>query len=72
MDLRKVINKRIRHTAKGVDVVGDINAVVAANTGKRDSTHVSSRQRTRIVQQGGRTEVFHDQSTDEGGTRDKG
>jgi hypothetical protein len=69
MNLRKVINKRIRHAGKGVDVVGDVNAVIAANTGKRGSTsHVSSKHNTRIVQRGGRTEVYHDESETRSGT----
>jgi hypothetical protein len=70
MGLRKVINKRIRHASKGINVAGDVNAVIAANTDPGTSSHVSSKQRTRIVQRGGRTEVAHDEAThhdDEGG-----
>ena len=67
MSLRRVINKRIRHSAKGLDLVGDINAVIAANTGRGSTSHVSSKQNTRIVQRGGRTEVFEDESSTESG-----
>jgi hypothetical protein len=69
MNLRKVINKQIRRSGKGVDFVGDVNAVIAANTGRRGTTsHVSSKQSTRVVQRGGRTEVFHDESETRSGT----
>ena len=46
MNIRKIIEKRIRHSRDGVDVVGDVNAVVSANVGERKSSaSVSSRQR---------------------------
>ena len=35
MDIRKIINRRIRHSGDGVDVVGDVNAVIAANVNER-------------------------------------
>jgi hypothetical protein len=45
MNLREVIQRRIRRRAPGVDVEGDVNAVVAANVGERGrSTAASSRQ----------------------------
>jgi hypothetical protein len=44
MQLRKVIQRRIRHKGGGVDLVGDVNAAISANVGERSSTsHVSSR-----------------------------
>ena len=56
MNLRKVINRRIRRFGDGVDVVGDVNAVISANVGERGAhSKVSSSQR--IVQPAGRTEV---------------
>ena len=68
MDLRKIIHRRIRHHADGVDVVGDISAVVSGNVGQRGtSSHVSSRQKTRIVQKSGRTHVSEESETEEGG-----
>jgi hypothetical protein len=66
MNLRKVINKRIRRSAKGVDLVGDVNAAIAANTEPGSTSHVSTSQSTRIVQRGGRTEVSHDDTREEG------
>lgn len=44
MQFRKVIQRRIRRTSDGVDVVGDLNAAIAGNVGENSSTtHVSSR-----------------------------
>ena len=67
MKLRKVIQKTIRHRDGGTDVAGNINAAVAANVNEpgRSHTHVSSKQR--IVQRGGRTEVFESEQTTKGG-----
>jgi hypothetical protein len=65
MNILKLINRRIRHQAGGVDAVGDINAVVSANVGERgrSRTHVSSRQR--IVQRSGtRHETRAEKETD--------
>jgi hypothetical protein len=65
MNVRKIINRRIRHSDDGVDVVGDINAVISANINEPGgSSHVSSRQR--IVQRAGER-VVSDES-DEGGS----
>ena len=46
MQIRKVIERRIRHRSGGIDVAGDVNAVVSANVGERGTSHshVSSRQ----------------------------
>ena len=45
MQIRKVIQRRIRRTAPGVDLIGDVNAAISANVGERGSTtHVSSRR----------------------------
>jgi hypothetical protein len=46
MQIRKVIERRIRRAGGGVNVDSDVNAVVAANVGERGAvTHVSSSQR---------------------------
>jgi hypothetical protein len=46
VDIRKVIRRRIRHESDHGSVVGDVNAVVAANVGDKSTrTSVSSRQR---------------------------
>jgi hypothetical protein len=59
MNLRKIISKQIRREGDGVNVAGDVNAVVSANVDESSpSTNaVSRRTRTRIVQRGGKTEV---------------
>jgi hypothetical protein len=57
MNFRKVISKRIRRQEDGVQIAGDVNAVVSANVGKRgSSSHVSSKQRSRVVQRSGKRE----------------
>ena len=54
MNLRKVISKRIRRQDDGVQIAGDVNAVVSANIGeRRASSHVSSKQTSRVVQRSG-------------------
>ena len=56
MDIRKVIQRRIRHHGNDVDVVGDINAAISANVNEpRSSTHVSSKQT--VVQRSGEEPV---------------
>ena len=56
--LRKVIQQRIRKDADGVSLAGGIDAVVSANVNEPGTTRTSTRKKTRIVQQNGRTEVF--------------
>ena len=67
MQVRKLIQKTIRHRGGGSDVVGNVNAAVSANVNEpgRHRTHVSSKQR--IVQRGGRTEVLESEQTTKGG-----
>jgi hypothetical protein len=56
VNIKKVIQRRIRHAGAGVNAVGDVNAVIAANVNEGGSrTHVSSRSHQRIVQRSGRT-----------------
>jgi hypothetical protein len=53
----RVISRRIRREESGVQVAADVNAVVSANVGKRGSTsHVTSTQRSRVVQRSDRRE----------------
>jgi hypothetical protein len=52
MRFAEVIKRRIHKRGHGVDLVGDVNAAVAANVGERGgTTHVSSSQR--ITQRSG-------------------
>ena len=54
MKFRKIISKRIRRDAEGVQIAGDVNAVVSANVGERSSSsQVSSKQQSRVVQRSG-------------------
>ena len=57
MNLRKIVQRRIRKEADGVGVAADVNAAVAANVNEPgpSHTHVSTRQR--IVQRSGKTQV---------------
>jgi hypothetical protein len=51
MRFRKIISKRFRREAEGVQIAGDVNAVVSANVGERSSSsQVSSKQQSRVVQ----------------------
>ena len=46
MNIRKIIERRVRHRREGVDVVADVNAVIAGNVGAAsgEQTYASSRQ----------------------------
>ena len=57
MDFRKLIQKRFRRQEDGVQIAADVNAVVSGNVGERGtSSHVSSKQTSRVVQRSGRRE----------------
>ena len=44
MQIRKIIQRRIRRSAHGVDFIGDVNAAISGNVGEpSNETHVSSR-----------------------------
>ena len=49
MQIKKIIQRRIRKHANGVDVVGDVNAAIAANVGERGA-HARTSSSQRIVQ----------------------
>ncbi len=66
MRLSEVIRRRLRASARSVDVQGDVNAVVAANVNEPGSvTSTSSRQR--VVQRDGRTVVSETTTKEERG-----
>jgi hypothetical protein len=50
MRFTKLIQRRIRKHGNGVDLVGDVNAAVAANVGE-SGAHTSTSSTQRIVQQ---------------------
>jgi hypothetical protein len=64
VNIRKIIQRRIRHAGDGVNAIGDVNAVIAANVNKGGSrTHVSTRSRQRVVQRSGRTTYASEATT---------
>jgi hypothetical protein len=72
MNIRKIIQRRIRSSGGGVNAVGDVDAAISANIGKSGgSSHLSTRSRKRVVQRSGRTQVSEAFETQEG-TGDRG
>lgn len=71
MKIRKQVTKYVLHSEDGVNVVGSINAAVAADVNEPgpSRTKVSSRQR--IVQRNGKTEVFEESHSFGDGEQDK-
>jgi hypothetical protein len=67
MRFRRVVKKPVTVDQDGVHVAGGVNAVVSANVNESGSTHVSSKQKVRIVQRNGHTEIYEESSTSEGG-----
>jgi hypothetical protein len=64
--VRKVVQKRFRHSGDGVNVVADVNAAVAATVGKPGAvTATTRRQSVSIVQRNGRTEITEQHSEDQ-------
>jgi hypothetical protein len=49
MRFSKLIQRRIRKQGSGVDLVGDVNAAIAANVGERGA-HTTTSSTQRIVQ----------------------
>jgi hypothetical protein len=66
MNIRKVINRRLRREGGGMNVAADVNAVVSANVGEPGGSvsRTSSRQRTRVVQRSGKTVVSESQPSE--------
>jgi hypothetical protein len=55
MEIRKIIQRRIRQNGNGVDLVGHVNAAISANVDEPSATsHVSSRSSVSVqsVRQG--------------------
>jgi hypothetical protein len=52
MQVRKIIQRRLRGRGGGVDLAADLNAAIAANVGERgQTTHATSRSTTVSDQQ---------------------
>jgi len=58
----RIVRKRIRRSVDGVNLVADVNAVVATSSATNVGTGATSRQSVRIVQKDGRTEVTEERS----------
>ena len=54
MRFKKVIDKKIRSSKDGINVVGDIKSVIAANVNEPGTSVTSSTSHNRIVQRSGR------------------
>jgi hypothetical protein len=64
VNIKKIIQRRVRHAGRGVDALGDVNAVIGANVNEGNSrTRVSTRSRQRIVQRSGRTTYVREDAT---------
>ena len=57
MKIRKIVQERIRHAGEGVNVAGDVNAVVSANVNEPGPSHTSVSSRQRVVQRSGRAKA---------------
>ena len=58
--MRKIVNRRIRRQGRSGSVVADVSVVISGNVGGRgggDRTVASRRQKVRIVQRKGRTDL---------------
>ncbi|HTJ76420.1 MAG TPA: hypothetical protein VL337_13775 [Acidimicrobiales bacterium] len=62
-NMGKIVQKRVRRSGKGVNVVADVNAVVATSTGG-GATSATKRQSISIVQRNGRAVVRETEVTE--------
>jgi hypothetical protein len=65
--ISKKIRKPFEKVSDGTNVVGGLTGVISANVNEPGSSNrVSTHQSVRVVQRGGKTQVFETASTDEG------
>ncbi len=69
MKLRKVLQRRLRHESEGVNVAGDVNAVIAANVNEPGPTHTHVSSKQRVVQRSGRGKTDGEAGGDASGGR---
>jgi hypothetical protein len=70
MRIRKVIQKRIEHQSDGLNVAGSVNGAISANLNESgSSTQLRTRSSNRIIQRGGKTEIFSESDVDDQSTR---
>ena len=56
--MKKVFEKRFRHSGDGLDVVADVSAVVVVNIGTEGTgAAVTTRRSFRVTREDGKTEV---------------
>ena len=61
--MRKIVQRRIRRSGRGINLVADVNAVIATNTSKAGGrTATSSCQSLRVHQSDGHAEVIEERS----------
>ena len=66
VQIRKIIQRRLRGASDGVDFVGDVNAAISANVGEQSSTNrVSSRSRVTATSVGTDGEGRRDESDEQ-------
>lgn len=66
--MRKVVRRRVRRRGGAVDVVGDVNVVIASSSAQPGSTvHSSSRSRLRVVQGPEGSQVVEESDDDDEG-----
>jgi hypothetical protein len=66
MRVRRVIKKQIEHHSDGLNVAGSINGAISANVNESGSnTQLRTRSSNRIIQRGGKTQIFSDSQVDE-------
>jgi hypothetical protein len=53
VEVRKVVQKRVRRKSDGVDLVADVQAAIVANVGRRGSRSVVSTRQRSTTRQGG-------------------
>jgi len=62
----KIVRRSIRKGGDRINVVSDVNTVVASNTGQRNEhVGISRRQRVRVVQRDGHTVVTEENDEEE-------
>ena len=66
VQIRKIIQRRLRGGAEAVDFVGDVNAAISANVGEQSSTNrVSGRSRVTATSVGTDGEERRDESDEQ-------
>jgi hypothetical protein len=65
MQIKKVIQRRIRRASEGVDFVSDVNAAISANVGEPSSTTRVSSRSSVTAHSGQRSKEGRDEETNQ-------